>query len=100
MNFVCLGNLSHVFMDSDAFKEHLFSCFFMAVSTNLYECKFYELHLFRSLPKKLKHESMCPFRKKGIVDNKREKIMKYFDKSKHDEFKKQIDFMKKPKKER
>ena len=90
MNFICPGNLSHVFSEASKFRKHLQTCTFVASSFPLFECKFHELHLFRSLNKKRKHEKMCTFKISKNVDPKNKPVYKYFKSQESSKLKLQI----------
>lgn len=94
MNYKCPGNKSHVYNDPEIFQKHLKTCDQVGSVRQLFACKYNILHLFKTLPKKKKHEMLCPDFKEGVIEDLEAPVTIYFREEVHQKFKLRLRNMK------
>ena len=57
--WTCFGNKSHKFYNEEEYLDHIKKCEFTKRVRKVFLCKFFDLHIFRSLKNKNLHEVNC-----------------------------------------
>ena len=89
--FICPGVKKHIFKTEGEYLYHIKNCYHVSIVKEVFYCKYFDDHIFRSEKAKKHHEIYCKYRFKQVTDEKKGKCKnKYYKDSNHSRFFKNV----------